>query len=115
MTQIIGTAVAAPPELASGAETAIATAWATPRTAEAAPATCRACSAASALALPKMNACTAINVRNPAQVSSSGVSSAKTPTARAATASTARVSPNPISRRGRKRPTILALTIDSRT
>ena len=48
MTQIIGTAVTLPPELASGAATDIATARATPRTAEAAPATFRAWSAASA-------------------------------------------------------------------
>ena len=42
MTQIIGTEVLAPPELAIGAEVAMATAWVTPRTAEAAPATCGA-------------------------------------------------------------------------
>ena len=95
MTQIMGTAVAAPPELARGAEVAIATAWVTPRTAEAAPAMCGASAAASALALPKMNAWTAIRTRNPAQVSSSWVSRANTPTVRAATARVARVSPNP--------------------
>jgi hypothetical protein len=45
-----------PPELARAGEVAIATAWVTPRTAEAAPAMCVASAAASALALPKMNA-----------------------------------------------------------
>ena len=40
MTQIMGTAVLAPPELAIGAAVAKATARLTPRTAEAAPATC---------------------------------------------------------------------------
>src|SRR4029450_1637717 len=44
MTQIMGTALAAPPELARGAEVAIATAWVTPRTAEAGTSdVCRLC------------------------------------------------------------------------
>ena len=54
MTQIMGTEVAAPPELAIGTEVAIATAKVTPRTADAAQATCGAWAAtASVLALPK--------------------------------------------------------------
>src|SRR5215207_429915 len=115
MTQIMGMAVVAPPELAIGAEVAMATAWATPRTAEAAPATCGAWAAASALALPKMNAWTAIRTRNPAQVRTNGVPRRTTPTVKAATASVARARPNPISLRGaNRRPTILALRTDSR-
>ena len=39
MAQIIGSAVAPPPELASGAETDMEIAWITPSTADAAPAT----------------------------------------------------------------------------
>ena len=82
MTQIMGTAVTPPPELARGADVAMATAWTTPRTAEAAPATCRAWSAASALALPKTNAWTAIRTTKPAQVSTSGVPRVNTPTSK---------------------------------
>ncbi len=115
ITQIIGAAVSAPPELANGADTAIATAWTTPRTAEAAPAICGASPAARALALPKMNAWTAINTKKPAQVDTNGVPKANTPTARVATATLARVRPKPIRVRGRNRPTILAFRTDSST
>lgn len=115
MVQIIGAAVSPPPELATGAEIAIDTAWMTPRTAEAAPATCLAWLTARALALPKMNAWTPIRTRNPAQVSSSGVPRAKTPTASVATARADTTRPKPINARGRNRPTILALTSDSKT
>ena len=53
---------------------------------EAAPARCGVWAATSALALPKMNARTAIRTKNPAQVRTRGVLKATTPTVDAAVA-----------------------------